>query len=205
MDTSSKVPPVIKTCNFMTQRGKMVTLLSVVWFVVGTAYYAHRGILQIIAVPLLFGMLTAIVLSFVWVFGDWRRVGWRAALPFLICVLSVVSSFALAIKVRQKIFEWSLPSYEAVVRQMLAGKIAVTTNRSWMPELVSQARFAYSVSAWRETNGVLTVEILTEGGFPVKHSGYLFCSGGVIAPGSIADERWPARRQLKPQWFYITN
>jgi hypothetical protein len=191
----------------MTPRGKFVAVLSLVWFVLGTSYYSHRWtLLQFVTAPLFFGVLTVIVLSFVWIFMDWHRVGWLSLLPFFISVLSLVGSFALALRIREQIFEWSLPSYEAVVQQMQSGRILVMTNeypRS-IPEAVPQARMAHSVAACRNTNGVLTVEIITEGGFPVSHSGYLFSSSGAIVPGSAADKFYRARRQVRPQWFYIT-
>jgi hypothetical protein len=195
----------VSRCS-MSRRGKIAIVFSEVWFVVGTAYYAHRGILQFIAVPMLLGILVVAVLTFMWVFADWRRYGWRSVLPFLICVFSLVGSFAAALRIREVIFEWPLPSYEALVRQMQTGEILVTNlNRSYIPGAESQARLAYSVAAWRDTNGVLTVEIQTEAGFPGMHSGYLFCSAGVIAPDSVADKRWPGRRQVRPQWFFVSD
>jgi hypothetical protein len=154
-------------------------------------------------------MLVAIVLSFVWIFMDWSRVRWRSALPFLICVLSLIGSFELALRIREQIFEWSLPSYEAIVQQMQSGKILVPTNKLprsvSIPDTLPQPRLAQSIGACRDTNGVLMVEIMTEGGFPVSHSGYLFSSSGWIAPGSEADGFYRARRQVRPQWFYVTH
>ena len=193
----------------MTQRGKFIAILSLVWFVLGTAYYSHRWLLlQFVLMPVALGMVAAIVRSFVLVFLDWRHVGWRSMLPFLICVLSIISSFELALRIREKIFEWSLPSYEAVVQQMQSGKILVPTNslpRSIpLPDTLPQPRLSHSVTACRDTNGVLMVVITTEGGFPVSHSGYLFSSSGSISPGSAPDEFYRGRRQVRPQWFYVT-
>jgi hypothetical protein len=182
---------------------------SLVWFVLGTTYCSHRWqLLQFIATPVFFGILLAVPLSFVWMFMDWKRVGWRSAPPFFLCLVSLIGSLALALTIRERIFEWSLPSHEAVVHHMEAGNIPVPTNK--LPALISipstlrQPRLAHSVAACRDTNGVLIVEILTEGGFPVSHSGYLVSSSGSITPGSDADGFYRARRQVRPQWFYIT-
>ncbi len=193
----------------MTLRGKFVAIWSLVWFVLGTTYYSHRWeLLQFITAPIFFGILLAIPLSFVWMIMDWKRVGWRSVLPFFLCLVSPIGPFALAVTIRERIFEWSLPSYEAVVRQMESGNIAVPTNK--LPALISipdtlpQPRLARSVAACRDTNGVLMVLISTEGGFPVSHSGYLFSASGSIPPGSYADGFYRARREVRPQWFYVT-
>ena len=191
----------------MRQRGKLVILLSLVWFVLGTAYYSHRwSLLQFVILPIGLGMLTAIVLSFVWIFLDWKRVGWRSVLPFVICVLSLAGSFSVALRIREHIFEWSLTSYETMIQEMKSGKIVVSTNDR--PDLVPGAkrlaRLAHTVSACKDTNGVLTVLIVTEGGFPVSHAGYLYTSSGEITRGSPIDTYYQGRTQVRPNWFYVT-
>lgn len=191
----------------MTQRGKLVILLSVVWFVLGTAYYSHRwSLLQFMIMPVGFGMLTAIVLSFVWIFPDWKRVGWRSLLPFIICILSLCGSFSLALRIREHIFEWSLTSYETMIHEMQSGKIVVSTNDHplYIAGAERLARLAHEVAACKDTNGVLTVLIVTEGGFPVSHAGYLYTSSGEIARGSPIDTYCQGRTQMRPNWFYVT-
>jgi hypothetical protein len=88
---------------------------------------------------------------------------------------------------------------------MESGEISVSTEMDRIPQAILKARMAYAVFAQKETNGVLTVEFLTETGFPVKHSGYLYCSSGTIAPGSAEDRHWPIIHEERPKWFSISD
>jgi hypothetical protein len=88
---------------------------------------------------------------------------------------------------------------------MESGSIPVSTELSPVPQAVPLADLAYAVLAQKGTNGDLIVEFLTEGGFPVKHSGYLYVSSGVVKQDSMEDERWPIRREERPRWFYISD
>jgi hypothetical protein len=103
------------------------------------------------------------------------------------------------------IFITSLPSYEQIVRQIESGEILVSSNLTDLPQAVPMARLAWAVRAKKDSDGILTVEFLTEQGFPVKHSGYLYCSSGTIEPGSVEDSRWPFRHEERPKWFVISD
>ncbi len=190
----------------MSRNGRFVVTVAVVWCVVSTAYFARRtSILQFLTIPVAVCFLVASIMSVVCVFTEWPQRRWRSLLPFVACALSVVVSSALVRTIRPAIFDWALPSYEAVVHQMESGTIPVTTELSRIPQAELEARLVFAVLAQKETNGALTVEFLTEGGLPLKHSGYLFCSSGSIEPGSLADSRWPIRRELRHRWFYISD
>jgi hypothetical protein len=191
----------------MSRLGKIVVGASLIWFVLFTVYAAHRRsiILQLLGLPATLCFLAAVVISIFCIFSEWRRRRWLALLPFAVCVLSVVLSSAIVRTIRHAIFVRSLPSYEAVVRQMESGSIPVSTNLSLVPQAVPLAHLAYAVLAEKGSGGVLTVEILTEGGFPVKHSGYLYVSSGVVKPGSMEDSRWSIRNEERPKWFYISD
>ncbi len=190
----------------MSVRGKIIIAASVVWFLVETAYGAHRrALLQILALPLFLSIVVAIVLSFAWVFLGWRQHRWRAAVPFVVCLLLCFGSLAAALSIRQRLFDWALPSYEAVVQQMQAGTIAITTNWSRIPAAEAQARLVYEVIAQRDTNGVLTVVFFTENSFPARSSGYLYSSSGAIEPSAFRFSGWPTRIQVRPEWFYVSH
>jgi hypothetical protein len=191
----------------MSRLGKFVVTVSVMWFALFTVYAAHRRsiTLQLLGIPVTLCFLAAGVISIVCAFSEWRQRRWLSLLPFAVCVLSVVISGAVVRTIRHAIFARSLPSYEAVVQQMVSGSIRVSTNLSPIPQAAPLAHLAYAVLAQKDTNGVLMVEFLTEGGFPVKHSGYLYISSGVVEPGSVAYSRWPIRHEERPRWFYISD
>jgi hypothetical protein len=187
--------------------GKFVVVVSMVWFVIFTVYSAHRHliILQLLGIPVMLCFFVAFAVSIVCIFNEWRERRWRSFVPFAVCLLSVVASIAVVRIVRHEIFVRSLPSYEVVVRQMESGSIPVSTDLNPVPRAVPLAHLAYAVLAQKGTNGTLTVEFLTERGFPVKHSGYLYVSSGVIERGSTEDLRWPIRHEERPRWFYISD
>ena len=107
--------------------------------------------------------------------------------------------------VHQALFAWALPSYEQVVGEIQAGRIVVTEKFDRIPEAEARARLAYAVFAQRQPDGTLLVEFLTESGFPVKHSGYLYSSSGTIEKGASIDSRWPIKRKVREHWFYISD
>ena len=193
----------------MSRAKRYVFVVSIVWCVVSTAYYAHRGgllaLLQLLIIPLSICFFAAIIISFVCIFTEWRQRRWRSLLPFTACVLSVVVSCVLVQTIRPVIFAWSLPSYEAVIQQIESGKIPVSDKLNLIPQAKFKARLVYAVFAQKDTNGVLSVAFFTEGGFPVKHSGYLYSSSGVVEPGSPADSEWPIRHEVRKKWFYISD
>lgn len=174
------------------------------WFVSVVAFAARpspatqlfHGLLSLGAVGCGFGCLVRIL-------PHWRRrYGQGIALLSTAVVLGVLAGAAGA-WVQEIVFRRSLPSFEGIVHRMDSGAIPVTAE--WRRFPGAEGGGAYAVSAQRSTNGVLTVEFLTGSGFPVKHSGYLYCSGGSIEPGSIAARRWPRRQRVSPIWYRISD
>ena len=176
------------------------------WFVGSVALYSHRTpTSMLLALPLALAFLGAIVVGFFCAFTDWRKYRWRSVLPLAACVVAFYSSDFLVAQIRNWIFAWCLPSYEAVVQQMEEGSIPVPPGFNRIPQAASKARLAYAVFAERTDSGGLMVEFFTERAFPVKHSGYLYISSGIIKPGSFIDSQWPIRSQVRRQWFSVSD
>jgi hypothetical protein len=188
----------------MARVPKIAIFVAGLWFVVFVAFAARpTAATQLLSILLSLGFLVFCFISFIRLFTHWRRERWQVVIPLSICLLAVVFAPVVGATMQHVIFQLSLPHYESIIRQMDSGAIPVT------PELrrIEQAEggSVYAVLAQRSTNGVLTVEFLTGGGFPVKHTGFLYCSLGLIEPGSDADSRWRKRREMRPLWYRISD
>lgn len=187
----------------MSRLSKITVLIAGLWFVVFTAFAAWpTGLAQLLSMLLTLGLLVFGFISIVLAFTRWRHERWRSIIPFGACALAVILAPEVGSRIRQFMFHRSLPRYESIIRQMESGNIPVSVELQRVPQ--AEGTVAYAVLAQR-TNGVLNVEFLTGGGFPVKHSGYLYCSSGVIERGSLIDSRWPKRREVRPSWFRISD
>lgn len=192
--------------NRMSRLGKFVVAVAIIWFIGATAFGSHRTtVTQLLTLPLVPLLLIAVLAGVVCIFTEWRNRKWRAVVPLAACILSIFASNLFVRCIRRALFAYSLPSYEQVVHRIESGEILVSTNRTEIPQATATARLTWAVFAQKNTNGVLTVEFMTEQGFPVKHSGYLYSSSGAIERGSEADSHWPIRNQQRPHWFYISD
>ena len=189
----------------MSRADKATIWLAAFAFVGITVFGAHRTpFLQLITCPLLLGFLVLICVSIVRIFTGWKTRGMRALIPFAVCIAAVVAMGVAGRIVRRAVFAWALPSYEQVVSDIQSGRINVSDQFDRIPEAEKTARLAYRVFAQRGANGSLFVEILTESGFPVKHSGYLYCSSGEI-DDSFLRSRWPITSRMREKWFYVSD
>src|SRR5262249_9503075 len=69
----------------------------------------------------------------------------------------------------------------------------------------SERSIAYFVLAERAADGSLIVEILTGGGFPVKHSGYVFASAGSFPSESFIGKRWEHHSEVESNWYRVSD
>lgn len=183
---------------------KITIFVAGLWFAAFIAFAARPSpVTQLLSMLLDLGLLVFGFISFIRLFTDWRRERWRVVIPFATCVLAVALAPEVGAAIRRVTFQHSLPHYESIIRQMESGTIPVTQELRRLEQ--AEDGSAYSVLAQRGTNGVLTVEFLTGGRFPVKHSGYLYCSSGFIEPGSAADSRWRKKREVRPLWYRISD
>lgn len=188
----------------MSRITKITLLIAGLWFLATTAFAAYpSGITQPLSIVLTLGLLVFGFISFIRVFTHWRRQRWQSVIPVGACILVVVLAPEVGVVIRQATYQRSLPGYEAIIHQIESGSIPVSAELRRISQ--AEGSLGYRVFAQRSTNGVLTVEFLTGGGFPVKHSGYLYCSSGVIEKGSLADSRWPKRQAVRPLWFRISD
>jgi hypothetical protein len=161
----------------MSRVAKITLVTAGLWFLVFTAFVARpHPLSQLFSMLVTVGLLLSGGISLVLVFTRWRQERWRSIIPIGACALAVVLAPEVGGLIQQFLFIRSLPHYESTVRQMESGSIPVSAELRRVPQ--AEGASAYAVLAQR-TNGVLCVEFLTGGGFPVKHSGYLYCSTGI--------------------------
>jgi len=188
----------------MSRFSKVTILTACLWFLVAATLPLHAQVpsgsffstLLTLAL-LLFGFVSTALVP-----ARWRKERWLSIVPTTSCALAVLLAPEVRVPLENLMFTRSFPHYESIIRQMESGSIAVSADLRRIPQA---ERFpTYRVLA-QQTNGVLSVEFLTGSGFPVKHSGYLYCSSGTIERGSLMDSRWPKRVEVKPFWFRVSD
>ena len=190
----------------MSRDGKRIIFICIVWLVGSIACLTRRN-----DVSVLLGFLLALFFaaafffSLVCIFREWRQRRWYSMTPLAIWTVTLAGSFLLIGQAERLLFAWSLPSYEAIVRQIEDGTIPVTNETGRILEADHKARLTYGVFAARDASGVLSVEFITELGFPVKHSGYLYVSSGAIEQVSRSDSRWPIRKKVRDKWYFVSD
>ena len=175
------------------------------------AYFAAQRnlIMQLISMATLLAVLILPLVSFVFGLANYRRDKFRAFVPLLICVVGLPVSFigavALGGSVKQSRFQKNLTRYNEVVRHIQAGDFQPDPNNYFHIHLPPP----YADLAWfarTQTNGGnLYIEFFTEGGFPVKHSGYLYVADGKIGDNTSFFQDWPIHSRINTNWFYISD
>lgn len=188
----------------MTRFTKITLAIAGLWFAVLCVFAARQTPnTQLLGAVMTLALLVVILISFVRIFTDWKQQHWRSLIPFVSCMLAVALYPASRSAIRRITFERSLPRYESIIRQIESSPVPISSEVVLIEQTEDSS--IYHVRTNRSPDGVLSVEFLTGGGFPVKHSGYLYCSSGVIEPGSYFDSRWPKKREMKPKWFRISD
>jgi hypothetical protein len=184
---------------------KYVILISALWSALMVAFFVRtNSALQLVAMVASLFYLMALLASVVHLFAKCRKLRWRSLIPLAVCGAAFLFTVRMARVTRDFLFVRSFPNYEAVVHEIESGAIPISSKASRISPAEAQTG-AYRVFASRDNKDVLFVEFWTGGGFPVKHSGYLYVSSGVVEPGSFEDSNWPVKRREKAQWFYVSD
>lgn len=137
-----------------------------------------------------------------------RRDKFRAFVPAIICLVGLpanlfISSY-LGVSIRDWQFQKNLPRYTEVVHLIEKGEIKASPSD---PRIQLPNEFAdLSLVTFAKTNNNgLIIEFVIGGGFPVKHSGYLYVSTGKIENDPDTFERWPYRSRINTNWFRVSD
>jgi hypothetical protein len=185
-------------------RHKLLLAITLAWiFVTGTFYAYKPGSLQLASMLVSLAFLFAFPFNIRAAFVDWRAYRWIALVPLLACILAVPAASGLGGAIGACLFSKNLPRYSAIVARQDVQ--AVGEKKIFIPLSDAEKELTYAVFAQRTPAGTLIVEIATEGGFPVKHAGYLFSSSGEIPKTPELSYRWPYQERLNPHWFRVID
>jgi hypothetical protein len=189
----------------MPHQGKIAIGLLSINGVAIAAYMAHGTDLTSnlcgLSCPLLFIAFIMAVVSAIRPDEIPRPNYWQRFLPVAsVFLLPFVSSF-VGIWIHDALFDWSFPTYVALVHRIETNEFVVTTNRTRIPPEVAKTRLCDWVTTQIISN-VLVVEFDTDvRGFPARSTGCVY-----ISPNTIPSDSYLARkmtRQFQPNWYYF--
>ncbi len=204
-----KAPPILLSESakkeFILYGLKLMLAGAVSWASQVPFGFSQNAITQLLLILGLGGVLMTLVAASLFVWRHWKHFHLFAVAPVALLFLLCPATLAVGRAARWGQFAWRFPHYQALVERVEASQGLASGEVKRVPLSAAERKFCYNVLAQRDTNGVLTVELLTGRGFPVKHSGYLYTSSGSIQSGSFFDTRWHARTELRPKWFRISD
>lgn len=163
---------------------------------------------QLISVAALFVLLLALPVAG---FHAWRHRASglvRATTPFVACLVAVPMGLSIGGVYRELDFRYRrLPAFEQVVRKIESGELPLETIQEMPSEFQS---LAYGVHVHDDAPGGLTVEFFWGGGFPVKHSVYIYRASGLPPPTKTNWDlkrycQWHRSRRLNDNWFAASD
>ena len=152
--------------------------------------------LQLAILVALLVWLVVSIGSIVFAIRSWQELHIRGFIPLAGCLVTIPTAVVSARGTQALRFHYQLPQFEAVITQITQQDILPNSGHVRIPCDVARV-----VLAEKTAHGHLQVEFLTGGGFPVKHSGYLYVETGVLESGSFMAKRWPYTREIKPKWL----
>jgi heme A synthase len=131
-----------------------------------------------------------------------RQAGKPSHLAALLLV-TLVPATLLGYWVRERRFEAQRPRFEEIVAMLGDGRLQAGDGLGPVSLPARYQDLGVFVLA-EKAGGILTVEFLTGGGFPVKHTGYLYRSAGRLGEWRLA-KRWPRWSQIDAHWYRISD
>jgi len=189
----------------MSTVAKVVIPVVSIWCVALVAYNAHASdatrLLLEIASPFFLAAAFLAIVPIIRAENGRRRIPLRAFVPLASVVLLPVASFFTIGPIHNALFEWSFPTYEALIHRIETNGIVVSTNAVQIPWEQAAARLCENVRAERTSN-ILVVEFDTDAqGFPAHSVGYIYSYGDSIPSASFAGQRIAG--PIQPHWYYF--
>lgn len=152
-------------------------------------------------------LFVMLVVSFIAIFKFWEKYSLFSMIPFVILLLCFKAG-AISLKSghnkREKVFAERLPQYEEAVR-MMESKIKgepLSLRGKEVPE--AYKHLAYCILAEKDEKGVLVVTFFWGGGFPSKHSAFVYRSDGHLPlKGTEFRREWPFAERINENWLRV--
>lgn len=166
-------------------------IYSTVFIVVYNMFSVKQTpIMQFITMFMTLGFLALLIASGVALLSCWKESRFKSFYPLAICAFVVAYMIIAAPAIKDIAFKRSLPKYEKIVGMINRGEIEVDISRKRIELPSDYKTMAYAAFGERDSKGVLTIEFFTGAGFPVKHSGYIYCSDGQLSSSPEIYKRW---------------
>lgn len=171
-------------------------------------YFGYRpsGTTQLLASGCSLLILINMVYCGIYGFRNRRKLRYAAVTPFALSagVFFMAPSLTSAgVHIRDIAFVSNIEKYDKFINEMKTGDIQIgeRITKIYIPRKYSD--LAQVVFAKKNETGEITAEFIIGGGFPVKHSGYLYSSSGII--DEETRERWPRRIKVEERWYRISD
>lgn len=185
----------------MIRRKWLTFTIAAYWFAVVVLFGANPSVwLQLASVVATLALLVFLITSAGFAVTAWKVLGLKALIPLIVCIFCIPAALAGGRLARMAHFALVLPELESLVADARKREIPPGSKPIELP-----SSSAYLVLAERTSSSILQVEFLTGGGFPAKHTGYLYVDGGTFDPESFLAKRWPYADELRSQWFSIAD
>jgi hypothetical protein len=190
---------------------KLLCLFAVISnFAVQTWFFEQRTpTKQLPSMALSLLTLILLVISFILGLSFYRREKFRAFVPFFICFVGLpmgfIGSAALGDAIKESRFQKNLLRFNEVVNLIQKGELKPNPPDRFIVLPPQYSDLTRRAIAFASTNSDGTnIEFQTEGGFPVKHSGYLYLSSGNMNDSNTI-RAWPFHHRINTNWFYISD
>ena len=189
----------------MLKKHKYKFSLCFIWLITSTMFgVAMSADLQLVTMLLLPVILGVLIASIVSVFRNWSADKFLSFIPLAVWLFSVITPLPASKEMRKQLFNYRLPEYQSMISRIESEYFEISDELTNIQIMPTEKHLALNVFAIRE-NELLYVEFLTGGGFPVKHSGYMYSESGSIPVNSTIGKRWPSLIKINGYWFRFSD
>lgn len=176
-------------------------ITCIIWILVLVIFRVEPSpLFQLLFMLVSIAWLYVTVRAIIFGFRKVRITGLKGLMPVLICVLAIPTAWLLSELGRTMYFSYKLPYFETAIKRAEGLEFAGSED-----PLKLQSDSAYLVFAEKLPDGSLQLEFLTGRGFPASHSGYLYVENGQIDEASVLAQRWPRRKKIQENWYFISD